>query len=158
MDADPDITLDGLLCFQAYALNHGFNRFYQQAFADTGFTYPKLVILLALEEREPLSVSDLSERVGVEANSLSPLLKKMADAGVITRDRAIEDERKLVIQMTDFGKRLLKQSKAVVHENWAALGLDPEEVQNAVRLMSDLRQKLGSAKVAKLVLPEVGTA
>ena len=72
-NADALSDIDTLMCFQVYALHHAFGRFYQEAFGDSGFTYPKFVALTVLDKEGPLSLGELAGRVGVEPNSLSPL-------------------------------------------------------------------------------------
>ena len=64
-------------------LHHAFGRFYQTAFAETGLTYAKYVMLKALVEKGKMSLSELSARLGVEPNTVSPLAKKMAGVGTV---------------------------------------------------------------------------
>ena len=79
MSKSPSIsTFEALLCYNVYALNLAFGRFYQAAFGETGFTYPKFLVLKVLSEQGALSLSDLSARIGVEPNTLSPMVKKMS--------------------------------------------------------------------------------
>lgn len=144
------LPLDKRLCFGTYRLNRAFTRFYQRAFAQTDLTYPKFVILLALEERGPLSVSALSCQAGVEPNSLSPLLKKMANFGVISRDRAPEDERRVVIALTDKGRGMLEKAKSVVDQGFVELGLSPQAVAQLLERFDDLQERLESADPPKL--------
>lgn len=144
--------LEAHYCFTAYKLNRSFARFYQTVFADTGLTYPKYVILNVLAEDGALAISQLSERAGVENNTLSPLLKRMADFGVIARERDPEDERRVVITLTPMGRSALKAARAAVANGFAELGLDPEEVKRSIVYMGHAQAKLEKASPRKLTM------
>lgn len=149
-DTIPD--LDERLCFGAYRLNRAFNRFYQRVFSDTGLTYPKFVILSALHEHGAMSLSQLSNRAGVEPNTLSPLVKKMATFGTLSRERPADDERRIVIDLTDQGRAALAEVRKVVGEGFAELGLDPKAVEAMLASFEDVRSRLDEADPPKLSL------
>lgn len=138
------------ICFNIYATNRAFGRFYQATISESGLTYPKFVILNTLKDAGALTVSDLSTRAGVEPNTLSPLLKKMAEFGVLTRERNAEDERRVMIALTDLGRKLLAQADGIVQEGFAELGLDYEKSMAAVQYLEELREKLDKADPPKL--------
>lgn len=154
-DADADMTLTGLLCFSAYSLNRAFGRYYQAAFGETGLTYPKFVILSALDEAGPMTVSELSARAAVEPNTLSPLLKKMASFDLITRQRAEEDERRVVLAIADTGRTVLGRARAVVSAGFAELDLNPDAIEQAVRFMQHARTIVDAADPPKLNLDDI---
>lgn len=153
-DAKSD-TLTELLCFNTYALNRAFGRFYQAAFSETGLTYPKFVILMVLDAEGVLSVSELSSRASVEANTLSPLLKKMAGFGVITRQRAEADERRVEVGITPLGKQLLDRARTVVTQGFEELGLGFNEVQTAIRFLEEARARVDQASPPKLRIDDI---
>lgn len=142
--------IDRRLCFGAYRLNRAFNRFYQRIFADSGLTYPKFIILSALNEHGPMSVSELSNRAGVEPNSLSPLLKKMAEYGVLSREREADDERRVTISLTEMGQKALRDVEAVVNQGFAELGLNEEDVSQTLAYLDDVRTRLDMANPPKI--------
>ena len=142
--------LKQLLCFNIYTLNRSFGRYYQAAFSETGMTYPKFVILMALDSGGPMSVSKLSTRAGVEANTLSPLLKKMADFGAITRQRAEEDERRVDVAITEMGQEVLRRAKDVIMKGFAELQIDPGQMMDALQFLEDARAKVEDADPPKL--------
>ncbi|HCQ66667.1 MAG TPA: hypothetical protein DIU07_16625 [Rhodobacteraceae bacterium] len=143
------------LCFNVYATNRAFGRFYQATISDTGLTYPKFVILNTLKDAGPLAISDLSTRAGVEPNTLSPLLKKMAGFGVLTRERDAKDERRVVISLTQKGLQLLQRADAVVQEGFAELDLDFKQCMQAVRFLEDVRARLEKADPPKLRVDDI---
>jgi MarR family transcriptional regulator, organic hydroperoxide resistance regulator len=138
------------LCFNVYTVNRAFGRFYQAIAGDSGLTYLKLVILNTLKNDGALSISELSARAGVEPNTLSPLLKKMARVGVLTRERASDDERRVLIEITEKGRRLLARADALVQQGFAELGLDQAEADRAVRFLQDVRDRLDKADPPRL--------
>ena len=129
-------------------LHHAFGRFYQTAFAETGLTYAKYVMLKALVEKGKMSLSELSARLGVEPNTVSPLAKKMAGVGVIERVRDPEDERRIVFKAAD----------QTVTQNFADLGISAEDRSQAIALMSRLRSAVEQASPKRLELPEAPSA
>ena len=148
---DPD-ALDQLLCFNVYSLHRAFSRFYQSAFAQTGLTYPKFVILKALKETGPMSVSALSQEAAVEPNTLSPLLKKMAGFDLVTRQRSVEDERRVDIAITPKGEAVLDRANAVILEGFRDLGLDSAQVVDAIGFLNQTRHRVEETQPPKLDL------
>lgn len=153
-----DPRLDTLLCFNAYALNRAFGRFYQAAFSETGMTYPKFVILMALDEAGPMTVSELSSKAGVEPNTLSPLLKKMAGFGILTRTRAEQDERRVLIDITEFGTQVLTRARRVVTEGYEALDLSQADPREPLTYMEKVRCALERAQPPKLIIDDLKAA
>ncbi len=153
MDKPIDVdTLNELLCFNIYSLNRSFGRYYAAAFSETGLTYPKFVILMALDADGPMSVSGLSAKAGVEANTLSPLLKKMASFGIISRQRAEDDERRVEIGITDLGRQILERARVVIAQGFAELGLDADQVLTSLTFLEEARVKVDAATPPKLNL------
>lgn len=144
--------INALLCFNVYALNRAFSRFYQSAFSDTGLTYPKFVILKSLKAGGPLSVSELSQRASVEPNSLSPILKKMAAYELITRQRSVEDERRVDIAIAPKGQAVLQRADEVIMEGFAHLGLDGAKMAEALAFMEETRKRVDHANPPKIDL------
>lgn len=142
--------LKELLCFNVYSLNRSFGRYYSSAFSETGLTYPKFVILMALEADGPMSISTLSAKAGVEANTLSPLLKKMAEFGAITRQRSDDDERRVEVGITPMGKDILARAREVIAKGFEDLGIDPKQMIDAMRFLEETRGKVDRASPPKL--------
>lgn len=146
---DPINHFTQRLCFNVYATHRAFGRFYQAAIGDSGLTYAKFVILNALKDVGPLTISDLSVRAGVEPNTLSPLLKKLAAFEVITRIRDEKDERRVMINLAPKGRELLEQADAVVQEGFAQLGLDYAQCVQSIKFLEEVRQKLDDSNPPK---------
>ena len=148
--------LKELLCFHIYSLNRSFGRYYAATFSETGLTYPKFVILMALDADGPMSISALSTQAGVESNTLSPLLKKMAEFGAITRQRAEDDERRVEVGITPMGRDILVRAKEVIAKGFLELGVDPERMVDALRFLEDTRAKVDQADPPKLSFDGIG--
>lgn len=151
-------NLNDLACFQVYTLHHAFGRYYQAAFAESGLTYAKYIILKALAAQPQMSLSELSQRVGVEPNTVSPLAKKMATYGVIERVRDVEDERRIVLRLTEYGLRVVKSADEIVAQNFADLGISEDDARQAIALVSRLRSAVEKAKPVRLNLPQAPPA
>jgi len=147
-DQPPAAPLAHLLCFNVYALNRALNRHYQSVFGDTGMSYPKFIVLSALDEAEPLTVSQLSDYTGMEPSSLSPLLKRMAEYGVLTRSRSAQDERKVVVELTPMGRKAVALARASVLEALASMDLDPSQTEELVKSIGEIRARVDAAEPA----------
>lgn len=149
-------SLEQMLCFNVYALNRAFGRFYNAVFADTGMTYPKFIVLAALDEAGPLTVSDLSARTGMEPSTLSPLLKRMAEYGVLTRVRSSQDERRVDVTLTDMGRRAVTLVRGAMMEGLEALELDPSQTRQMTDALSRARARVeGTQPERRLELGEM---
>ncbi|MCI1984569.1 MAG: MarR family transcriptional regulator [Bifidobacteriaceae bacterium] len=108
-----DFALDNQLCFAIYNANLWFGRFYQQALKPYGLTYTQYLILLALwdsmhaddQPNGQLSLRDLGTKLSLNSNTLTPLLRRMEDAGWVLRLRPDTDRRQLLVQLTEKGRR-----------------------------------------------------
>jgi len=129
-------SLEQLICFNVYSLNRAFSRFYHAVFGNTGMTYPKFIVLAALEEEGPLSVSKLSTYTSMEPSTLSPLLKRMAEYGVLTRVRSTKDERRVQVELTDMGRQAVTLVREAMLEALEALGLDPSQTSEMTEMLS----------------------
>ncbi len=100
------IGLDSHLCFAIYKANHAFNRFYKPLMKELGLTYPQYITVLALLEKDDQRVSELGEILFLESNTLTPLLKRLEEMGMVRRKRSVDDERQVIVSLTDKGRSL----------------------------------------------------
>jgi DNA-binding MarR family transcriptional regulator len=107
MTAYPQLKLDNQLCFPLYAATRAVTRRYAELLEGTGLTYPQYLVVLVLMEREqPTSVGDLGAELRLDSGTLTPLLKRLEAAGLVRRERDPEDERRVLVDLTDAGWRL----------------------------------------------------
>lgn len=105
--------LDDQLCFALYAASRAFTRAYGPHLAELGLTYPQYVVMLALWERDGVSVSEIGERLGLDSGTLTPLLKRLEAVGVVSRSRDATDERVVRVAVTPAGRKLEKKAEKV---------------------------------------------
>ncbi|GGS36925.1 MarR family transcriptional regulator [Actinokineospora fastidiosa] len=99
-------TLEQQLCFALYSASRAMTARYRPLLDELGLTYPQYLVLLALYERDGRTVKELGEELRLDSGTLSPLLKRMAAAGLLRRTRSADDERSVVVELTDEGAAL----------------------------------------------------
>ncbi|AYW46111.1 MarR family winged helix-turn-helix transcriptional regulator [Tetragenococcus koreensis] len=104
MENTTDTRLADQLCFSIYNANRLFAKFYQKALEPYHLTYTQYIVLLALWEQDCKTLSDLTKELDLASNTLTPLLKRLESAGWLTRCRAEDDQRQLMVQLTEKGK------------------------------------------------------
>lgn len=98
------LSLDNQLCFSLYVCSKEIIRLYNPILEPLGITYTMYIVLMALWEKDNISVKELGKRVFLDSGTLTPLLKKLEAQELITRSREKSDERSLVISLTDKGR------------------------------------------------------
>src|ERR687894_765277 len=98
--------LADFLCFSIYSANLAFGRAYKPLLDELGITYTQWIAIVALWEEDRLTVKGLGERLFLESNTLTPILKKLEELGYVRRQRDRGDERQVMVSLTDAGRRL----------------------------------------------------
>lgn len=135
--------LSDFLCFAIYSANLAYGRAYKPLLDQLGLTYPQYIAIVALSEEDNQTVSGLGEKMFLESNTLTPLLKKLEAMGYVRRQRAAEDERQVMVSLTDAGRRL--REKATTAQLLKASGLNPEDFRKLQRSVVTLRDNLIAA-------------
>jgi MarR family transcriptional regulator, organic hydroperoxide resistance regulator len=122
----PQLELDRQLCFALYTASRAVVRAYAPLLEDAGLTYPQYVTMLVLWEDpdQPRSIGELGERLHLDSGTLTPLLKRLASMGYLTRSRDAEDERRVLVTLTAEGLALRDRLAAVPESFLACLGMD----------------------------------
>jgi MarR family transcriptional regulator, organic hydroperoxide resistance regulator len=122
----PQLELDRQLCFALYTASRAVVRAYAPLLEDAGLTYPQYVTMLVLWEDpdQPRSIGELGERLHLDSGTLTPLLKRLASMGYLTRSRDAEDERRVLVTLTADGLALRDRLAAVPESFLACLGMD----------------------------------
>ncbi len=102
--------LADFLCFAIYSANLAFGRAYKPILEKLGLTYTQYIALVALWEEDDQTVSGLGEKMFLESNTLTPILKKLEAIGYLTRRRDPEDERQVRVRLTEAGRSLREQA------------------------------------------------
>ena len=98
--------LDQQLCFALYSTSLAMSKLYRKLLRGMGLTYSQYLVMMVLWERHELTVSEVGERLFLDSATLTPLLKRMEQAGLLTRTRAASDERQVIISLTPQGDAL----------------------------------------------------
>ncbi len=123
------------MCFALYAASRAMTARYRPLLDALGLTYPQYLVMMLLWEEDNQTVGQLGARLSLDSGTLSPLLKRLTTAGLVTRHRRVEDERSVAIALTDAGRALRDRAEAINEEIICALGIDADE-------FADLRAKL----------------
>jgi DNA-binding MarR family transcriptional regulator len=129
MASYPQLELDRQLCFALYTASRAVVRTYGPLLDEVGLTYPQYITLLVLweEPERPRSVGELGERLHLDSGTLTPLLKRLASMGHLTRARDADDERRVLVTLTADGVALRDRLAAVPQSFLHFLGMDPAE-------------------------------
>ena len=131
----PSAVLEDQLCFALYAASRAMTARYRPLLDAIGLTYPQYLVMMLLWEEDNQTVGHLGSRLSLDSGTLSPLLKRLTTAGLVTRHRRVEDERSVAIALTDAGRALRDKADAISEEIICALDLDRAE-------FADLKAKL----------------
>lgn len=141
-DIDEALRLDHQLCFALYAASHAMTRLYKPLLDPLGLTYPQYLVLLALWEQDRPTVTELGQRLSLDSGTLTPLLKRMEAAGLLARQRASADERRVHIHLTPAGQALKARAAAIPGCLLDATGCTVPEVADLTRQVQALRARL----------------
>jgi DNA-binding MarR family transcriptional regulator len=136
------LQLDKQLCFALYSASLAMTKLYKPLLEPLGLTYPQYLALLVLWERDGLAVNELGERLFLDSGTLTPLLKRMESAGWLTRERASDDERRVLVSLTAEGRALKRRAQAVPRELASATGCSADELVALTRQLQQLRTQL----------------
>lgn len=124
----PQLELDNQFCFPLYAATRAVTRQYAELLADEGLTYPQYLCLLALWEADtPLTVGEIGARLRLDSGTLTPVLKRLATAGVVERHRDPDDERRVLVGVTAAGWALRERVADVPQRLVERVDLAPED-------------------------------
>lgn len=136
------LALDQQLCFALYSTMLGVHKVYRALLKNLGLTYPQYLVMLVLWERNELTVSEIGERLFLDSPTLTPLLKRMEEAGFVARNRSAADERQVIVSLTTMGKRLRERAVAIPGCVAAAMECAPDEIDDLRSRLTDMRSKL----------------
>ena len=129
--------LSNFLCFAVYSANLAFGRAYKPILDKLGLTYTQYVTLVALGEEDDQTVGTLGEKLFLESNTLTPILKKLETRGYIRRKRDPADERQVRVSLTPSGRRLLEKNPGAALAEATGLGKEFPVVQKTVVKLRD---------------------
>ncbi|TGX55167.1 MarR family transcriptional regulator [Sphingomonas gei] len=143
------LALDNQLCFAVYSAAHALNRAYKPLLAQLGLTYPQYLALLILWERDGQRVGEIGARLMLDTNTLTPLLKRLEAMGLVARRRSAEDERQVLISLTEKGSAMRARAAAVPPEIFAATGCSLDDIVRLRTELAALRERLDAGSDAR---------
>ena len=142
------MKLANQLCFALYAAARNVTGLYTPWLKPLGLTYTQYIVFLVLWEKDGVSVSEIGNRLMLDNGTLSPLLKKMEQAGYVERRRCRKDDRVVEITLTDEGRALQEKAKEIPKKVAGCIDLPVEKAQQLYALLYELldNQKLNNDK------------
>jgi DNA-binding MarR family transcriptional regulator len=134
------LPLSDYLCFAVYSANLAFGKAYKPILDELGLTYTQYITIIAMWEEDHQTVSGLGEKLFLESNTLTPMLKKLEGMGYLERQRDPEDERQVRVSLTKDGRRL--RERALKMSLTEATGLAPDEFAKVQKAIVTLRNNL----------------
>ena len=139
MSKNPDpcesLLLDNQLCFALHSTSLLMTKVYKPLLQAIGLTYPQYLAMMVLWEEDELTVSEISSRLLTDPGSMTPLLKRLEAEGLLSRTRSREDERVVVVELTDAGRALHDKAKGIPQCILGASGLALAQLR---KLQADL--------------------
>ena len=132
------MKLDRQLCFPLYAAARNVTGLYTPWLKPLGLTYTQYIVLLVLWEHDGVSVTEIGEKLMLDNGTLSPLLKKMEQAGYVARRRCREDDRVVEITLTEAGRALQEKAKDIPRNVAGCIELPPEKALELYMLLYEL--------------------
>jgi DNA-binding MarR family transcriptional regulator len=136
------LPLDNQLCFTLYATSMAINRTYKPMLDEMGITYPQYLVLNTLGEADGMSVGTIAHRLALESSTVTPLVKRMEQAGLVTRQRSQIDERQVQVDLTAAGRALLVQCNCLNETLIERSGMTLGELDALNRQIQALRNAL----------------
>lgn len=140
------MKLANQLCFPLYAASRSVVSLYTPYLKPLGLTYTQYLVFLVLWEKDGITVGEICDRLMLDNGTLSPLLKKMQQEGYVERKRSGEDDRVVLITLTDEGRALQEKAKDVPGKVAGCIDLEPEKAQMLYTLLYELLENQNSKK------------
>lgn len=129
MDANDPLALERQVCFALAAASRSVIGLYRPVLEPLGLTHPQYLVMLALWQRSPLMVREIGEALLLEPATLSPLLKRLESAGLVTRARSAADDRALDVELTPRGREMREEALSVPARIVERLGMSIPELE-----------------------------
>ncbi|GGW77131.1 MarR family winged helix-turn-helix transcriptional regulator [Streptomyces lomondensis] len=146
---DDWLRLDQQICFSLHAASRAFNGVYRVILKDLGLTYPQYLVMLVLWEHGELPVKKLGEHLRLDSGTLSPLLKRLEAAGLVSRERSARDERSVEVRLTEEGSALRRRALEVPRRIAASTGFGADEIRALRARLDELTTALDAAALAE---------
>ena len=140
--------LDAQLCFALYTASHRMTRAYRPMLDTLGLTYVQYLVMLVLWESAPQSVGELGEALYLDSGTLTPLLKRMEKNGLVSRRRDVDDERRVMIELTEQGDNLRARARDVSDDVMCRIDTSPRQAESLRRDIMALVERIDAYEAA----------
>ena len=140
------LRLDNQLCFRFYTVSRLITQAYREHLEPLGLTYPQYLVMMVLWEQDGQPVNDIAKRLVLNTNTVTPLLKRMEEEGLVTRKRAADDERKVIVSLTEKGLALEAQAARIPERMARAYAGSEMSEQQAKSLYYTLDRLIGAMR------------
>jgi DNA-binding MarR family transcriptional regulator len=144
-----NLRLDRQLCFALYAATHALTRAYRGPLGEVGLTYPQYLVMLVLWEADGLPLGAIARALSLDAATLTPLVKRIEQAGLVSRQRSASDERIVEVRLTGAGRRLQSDVARIQQRVACQTGLAPAEFEDLRRTLHQLVDTMSEATRAE---------
>jgi DNA-binding MarR family transcriptional regulator len=134
MDNDP-LKLKNQLCFPLYACSKEVVRLYKPLLDDIGLTYTQYIAMMVLWEKDSVTIKELGDKLYLDSGTITPLVKKMEAQGLVTRTRSAADERSVIVELTDNGRKLRDKAADIPGKIVSCVPLADEEAKTLYSLL-----------------------
>ncbi|MGG3912505.1 MarR family winged helix-turn-helix transcriptional regulator [Rossellomorea vietnamensis] len=138
---DP-LLLENQICFKIYTAEREITKLYRSLLEEIGVTYPQYLALLVLWEEETISVKELGRKLFLDSGTLTPMLKRMEANGLVERKRSSEDERSVIISLTDKGRGMKEKAECIPTRLLERFEMDGDELSKLDQTLTTILDKL----------------
>lgn len=142
MGSGGDLRLERQLCFSVYTTMLAVNKMFRKLQGELDLTYPQYLVMLVLWERDGLMVSEICDKLFLETATLTPLLKRLEVRGLVDRQRSSEDERKVIVTLTNQGRGLMGAAKGIPAGMALAMGCGTDMMGHLQQELRAMRESL----------------
>lgn len=146
-DTCDDLLLDNQACFALHSTSLMMTKVYKPLLQALNLTYPQYLAMMVLWEKDGLTVGEISSRLLTDPGSLTPLLKRLEAEGLLSRTRSREDERVVIVELTEQGRELKEKAQTVPQCILGASGFSLERLQNLQAELQALRSHLQNSLI-----------
>ena len=136
------LKLENQLCFPLYVCSKEIVRKYKPFLDELDITYTQYITLMALWDKGALSVKELGKQLYLDSGTLTPLLKTLEAKGFVARTRDKEDERNLIVSLTDEGMKLRERAVSIPAKMGACLNIKPEDAAELYRILHQIMENV----------------
>lgn len=141
-DTDAPLPLDDQLCYAIYSTGLAIQRVYKPLLDELGLTYPQYLVLNVLWDEDGLTVGGIADKLALESSTLTPLLKRLEAAGLLRRTRNPDNERQVVVALTDAGRALRSRAGCLAGALLETSGQSPSRLNELTREVRQLRNAI----------------